>query len=150
MKKVEAKIDIQSTAEKVMSAFIDPKMLNGWWGVEKHLIELKNGGIYSLAWNVSKDGIGFVSTGIIKEYIPNEKLMIENFVYLNPEKSILGPMSLIISTRSENDRTELHICQDGYQSGEDWDWYYNAVLDAWPKALETIKGFIENTAHNKT
>jgi hypothetical protein len=37
----------------------------------------------------------------------------------------------------------LHICQDGYQVGGDWDWYYHAVMDAWPQALKQIKSYIE-------
>lgn len=144
MRKVEAKIEINSTLEIVLSAFTDPKKLNEWWGVERCLIQLKPQGIYSLVWKISKDGFGFISTGIIDEYIANEKLIIKNFVYFNSEKSILGPMSFSVFVKPKGNITELHICQDGYQKGGDWDWYYKAVREAWPKALELIKHYLEN------
>ena len=144
MRKVEAKIKIKSTPNLILSAFTDQKMLNEWWGVERKLIELEPGGVYSLAWNISESGFGYISSGIISEYIPNEKLIIKDFVYFNPEKSILGPMSLSIIVQPEGEFTLLYICQDGYQIGGDWDWYYEAVVEAWPKALEIIKNYIEN------
>ena len=144
MRKVEAKIDINSTPEIIISAFTNPKMLNAWQGVERQLIQLKPGGIYSLVWKISESGIGFVSSGIISEYIHNKKLIIRNLIYFNPEKSILGPMSLSILVKPKENLTELYICQDEYQKGGDWDWYYEDVIEAWPKALEIIKEYIEN------
>lgn len=144
MRKVEANIKIKSTPNLILLAFTDQKMLNDWWGVERKLIELKPGGVYSLAWKITEAGFGYISSGIISEYIPNEKLIIKNFVYFNPEKSILGPMSLSIIVKQDGKFTDLYICQDGYQFGGDWDWYYEAVVDAWPKALEIIKNYIEN------
>ncbi len=143
MRKVITKIDIRASAEKIMSAFTDPDMLKGWWGVERSLIDLRPGGLYSLAWNISETGFGYISTGIIKEYQFDQKLVIENFAYFNPQKPILGPMSLAISIKSNGDLTELSICQEGYQEGPDWDWYYQAVLDAWPKALQIVKDYLE-------
>lgn len=144
MRKVEAKIQISSKPETVLSVFTDSKKLSEWWGVERQLIQLKPGGIYSLVWKISEEGLGYVSTGIIDEYNSEEKLIIRDFVYFNSEKSILGPMSLSIIVKPNGKSSELYICQDGYQSGEDWDWYYNAVVEAWPKTLEIIKDYLEN------
>jgi len=52
-------------------------------------------------------------------------------------------MSLSIFAKPKDGSTELYICQDGYQKGGDWDWYYEAVVQAWPKALEIIKDYLE-------
>lgn len=41
MKSVETAIEIDVQPEKVILAFIDAKLLKGWWGVEKSLIEAK-------------------------------------------------------------------------------------------------------------
>jgi hypothetical protein len=38
--------------------------------------------------------------------------------------------------------TLLHVTQDGYREGEAWDWYYEAVLKAWPSALEGLKKYL--------
>lgn len=146
MRKVEAQTEIKSSPQNILSAFINPKMLNEWWGVERQLIQLKPGGIYSLVWKITESGIGFISTGIIEKYVQNEKLVIKDFVYFNPEKSILGPMSLSIVALPKGNVTELLICQDGYKTGGDWDWYYDAVTQAWPQALETIKDYLEKNS----
>lgn len=145
MKKVEVNIAIKTTPEMVIKAFTDPKMLNDWWHVERVLIEKKKGGLYTLAWNISEKGFGFVSSGIIETYDPNGELIITDFVYLNPEKSFLGPMSLTIKAVANGEFTDVYLCQDGYQSGEDWDWYYEAVKEAWPTIMATsFKEYLES------
>lgn len=143
MRKVEVIIDIEATPEKIISAFTDYDMLNDWWGVERNLIDKKAGGLYTLAWNISDKGFGYVSTGIIRDYQPGKILVIDNFVYLNPDRPFLGPMKLTIRVKGKGELTELYLCQDGYQSGPDWDRYYEAVKDAWPKALQGLKDYLE-------
>ena len=113
-------------------------MLKDWWNVDKTLIEKKPGGLYTLVWNTPDGGLGYVSTGTITGYDPAKFLKIENMVYLNPDKPFLGPMSLIVKAKRKSKMSELYICQDGYQEGEDWDWYYKAVQEAWPMVI----GFI--------
>ena len=143
MRKVEVSIVIKTDPETVIKAFTDPKMLKDWWSVERNFIQLKPGGLYSLAWSISENGFGFISTGTVKEYQFDKKLVVENFAYFNPERSILGPMTLTVEARKKENGTELYICQDGYQTGKDWDWYYEAVVDAWPKVVEIIKDYLE-------
>ncbi len=143
MQQVEAKIAIRTSPAAVFSAFTELEHLHGWWGVERKLIELKPGGLYTLIWQITENGIGFVSTGIMKVYKPEKRLLIGDFVYINPEKPILGPMSLTLETTQKSNYTELKVTQDGYQKGEDWDWYYEAVKNAWPMALETLKNYLE-------
>ena len=96
MRLVAASIDIRSKPESVFQAFLRLEHLKKWWGVERSLIEAKAGGLYTLAWNISENGIRYASSGIISELIPGEYLMIKSFVYLNSEKQILGPMELEI------------------------------------------------------
>lgn len=144
MKKVEATILIETNPEQVISAFTNPEKLAGWWQVEKTLIELKPGGLYTLAWVVTEKGMGYVSTGIIKTYQPESELVIENFVYLNPGKPFLGPMSLTVRATEKEVGTEVYLCQDGYHSGEGWDWYYEAVKQAWPQVMKTLKNYLKD------
>jgi len=149
MKKVEVKISIEADPETVILAFTEPAMLKGWWHVEKTLIEKKVKGLYVLVWGINKKGMGYVSSGTIKEYIKDSKLVIENFVYLNPEKLFLGPMTLAIEALKKKNYTEVYLCQDGYQDGADWDWYYEAVKVAWPKVMQTLKSFLEQQKNNE-
>ena len=143
MKKVEVTTSINNSPANIIGAFMDPDMLREWWGVERSLIEKRPNGLYTLAWNIGEQGFGYVSSGIIKEYRPESSLIIENFVYMNPERPFLGPMALTIEAKDKGGKTELYLCQDGYREGEDWDWYYNAVKQAWPAVVQNLKDFLE-------
>lgn len=142
MKKVEVDLLIKTKPKSVIEAFTDSSLLHDWWGVEKTLIQKYVGGIYTLAWNVNKDGIGYVSTGIIEKCDDNE-LEITNFVYINPEKQFLGPMRLVIRAFDFKEYAKVYLCQDGYQDGGDWDWYYNSVKNVWPEILSELKDYLE-------
>jgi len=143
MRKVEVAIDIATQPEEVIKAFVEDDMLRDWWKTERTFIEKKVGGVYTLTWNISEHGFGYVSTGIISQYVPNSTLVIENLVYLNPSKPLLGPMTLTILATEESGQTTLYLSQDGYRDGADWDWYYEAVNQAWPEVVQTLKEYLE-------
>lgn len=143
MRKVESDIKIHQPSSGVFDAFIEPALLKSWWGVDRCLVEKKQGGLYSLAWGIGNDGFHYISTGIITVYLPGKELLIDNLVYFNPEKQILGPTFLSIKLYEENNLTTLHLTQGGYQSGGDWDWFYESVNEAWPKVLSDLKNFLE-------
>lgn len=143
MKKVEASIKILRDASTVFNAFIEPEVLKAWWGVERCLIEKKQGGLYSLAWDISEKGFHYISSGVITVFLPGKELLIDHFIYFNPERSILGPTYLDIRMQEDNSTTTLLLTQGNYQSDKDWDWYYHAVKDAWPKVLEALKNYLE-------
>jgi len=143
MKKVTASIEINNTASKVIDAFLQPAMLQDWWNAERCLIQPQSGGLYTIAWDVSNTGFRYVSSGIITVYQPGIMLVIEKMVYLNPEHPILGPMTLSILAEQHENTTSLHLTQDGYREYPDWDWYYDAVKNAWPQVLQTLKAYLE-------
>lgn len=143
MKKVSATITIMSSPEAVMTAFTDIDKLRHWWGVDRSLISKHVGGLYCLAWHVNDHGIGFITSGTISEYDPGSHLVITNIVYMNPERPFLGPMTLSIRVVQSGHATQVHLIQSGYQDGDDWDWYYNAVQQAWPAVLQKLKEYLE-------
>ncbi len=120
-------------------------MLHDWWGVEQCLIELKVGGLYTLLWGMSPQGIRYVSTGIIKRYEPSSLLEIGDYLYLNPERPPLGPLELKVSAEPMPEGCLLTISQGPYPQGrgEHWDWYYHAVQAAWPQVIRQIKTYLE-------
>jgi uncharacterized protein YndB with AHSA1/START domain len=142
---VQASIRIRTTPQRVLDSFLQLELLRVWWGVERALIEPRSGGVYSLAWDISKAGFKYISSGIIASYQPHQHLHIESLVYFNPERQLLGPMNLKIDMETERDETQLHLVQDGYQTGADWDWYYVSVHEAWPAVLQNLKGFLETS-----
>jgi uncharacterized protein YndB with AHSA1/START domain len=143
MRNVQTTIIIDASPDKVLAAFTTPSHLHQWWNVERSLIDLKEGGLYSLVWEISGNGMRYVTTGIIKEYLPACQLRISNLVYFNPDRPILGPLELLILTTPEDDKTTLTVIQSGYQKGADWEWYYNAVNVAWPEVLKQLKSYLE-------
>ena len=143
MRKVEVTIQINVPPSRVIQAFTDFEMLRGWWSVERALVEKRVGGLYTLAWGISEKGFNYVTSGTIHRYDPNAALEIHNLVYLNPERPIFGPLVLTVSAAPKQSGTELYLCQDGYQDGADWDWYYEAVKAAWPNVLKMLKDYLE-------
>lgn len=145
MRKVEVTARVQTTPDRVIQAFIDPQMLSTWWGVERSLIDPQVGGTYTLVWGISEAGFKYISSGFIQQYKPEGLLQITNMVYMNPERPILGPMQLTVRASQQDDHSEMHILQEGYQSGPDWDWYYEAVKDAWPNVARQLGDFLEKS-----
>ena len=119
MRKVEASITIHQSAIIVFNAFIEPMQLKNWWSAERCLIEAKQGGIYSLAWNISQQGFQYMSTGVMTVYQPPNEILIDHFVYFNPERSILGPTYLLLKMEEDDSSTQLKLVQGGYQHGND-------------------------------
>jgi len=143
MRKVATSIDINCNASKITDAFLKPDMLKEWWKVERCFIQPQSGGVYALLWNISAQGVGYVSSGIITLYQPGIMLTIEKLIYLNPEHPVLGPTTLTIEVQQNENNCTLHLTQSGYKEGADWDWYYDAVKAAWPQVLNTLKTYLE-------
>ena len=142
---VESLVHIKADPVRITNAFLIHEDLKNWWGVQRSLVDPKPGGVWTLAWEISNAGIKYVSSGIIHDHEPGEYLRIDQLVYLNPEKQILGPMSLeIFCDESRVDR-KVRLIQSGYQRGDDWDWYYEAVVHAWPHALDLLKNYLEGS-----
>jgi hypothetical protein len=145
MRKVEANIVISVSPREAILAFTDAELLKGWWGVERSLIELKKGGVYTLGWGISEQGMKYVSSGIIKDFDPSGLLHIEKYIYLNPARSFLGPLELKVRAVEAGKGCKVFLSQGPYpeNGGTDWDWFYEVVADAWPKVLMVLKKFLE-------
>lgn len=146
MRSVYAETNITADPGLVIQSFLEQPHLQGWWGVARSLVEPKPGGVWALAWEISDTGIRYVSTGIIEQIIPHEYLKINKLTYLNPDREILGPMELEVHVALANEtHAKVRVVQSGYQYGSDWDWYYDAVVQAWPMALNLLKKYLEAT-----
>ncbi len=143
MRKVEVRIEIKVEPREVIDAFTDPMKLEQWWGVERALMKLDIGHPYVLTWLIGEEGFGYVSSGILEAYDRNGEIVIRDMIYLNPERAILGPMRLTVRAEKNYSATQVYLCQEGYQTGEDWDWYYTAVKEAWPEMMRKLKDYLE-------
>lgn len=149
MRKVEVNIHIAVPPATVIQAFTDSEMLSGWWGVERSFVEPREGGTYVVTWGVSDKGFQYVTSGVIRRYQADSLLEISNLTYLNPARPILGGLSLLVQAKPADNGSSVYLCQGEYfDAGHDehWDWYYEAVRDAWPKVMPTVKAFLEKNA----
>lgn len=144
MRKVEVTQTINASPGKIIKAFVDPEMLRGWWSVERALIDTSPGGAYVLAWNIGDQGFGYVTSGVVTTYEPDALLVVGNYVYGNPGKPFLGPMTLTVRATAKGAQSEICLCQDGYLEGGEWDWYYNIVKEAWPVVVNNLKAYVED------
>jgi len=145
MKSVLCKLEINVSPETGIRAFTDPAMLGAWWGVDRAFIECKPGGIYTLAWKISDAGFKYISTGVIREYVPARLLHVGDYMYLNPERPFLGPIELTVKADPLPGGCLLELEQGPYPegAGPDWDWYYEVVKNAWPRVLPDLKNYLE-------
>ena len=144
MREVNATVVIHTPPERVIRAFWDHSMLSGWWGVEQAYTRPKAGAPYILTWQNTEQGFGYITSGVISAYDRESHLEIDRFMYLNPQREILGPMKLSVKAEEKDEASSLYLCQSGYQTGGDWDWYYEIVKDTWPRVLEELKVFLES------
>lgn len=144
MRNVEATISINNSPGSVTRAFTNVDMLKVWWGIDRAYMDPVDGGGYTLVWGVSENGFGYVATGTVANYQPGKILRIKNYTYLNPKRPIFGSMSLIVEVKGKSDSCTVNLRQEGYQEGHDWDWYYEAVKQAWPIVLGDLKKYLES------
>ena len=142
MRAVSARITVPGTTTRSLTAFLDAADLQAWWGVDRALVEPREGGLYILTWGSTDHGFRYVTTGIIGLYRPGHSLRIDQYAYLSPARPILGPMRLTVQVHEGEGETHLDVIQDGYRDGTDWNWYYDAVHKAWPIALRDLRSYL--------
>jgi uncharacterized protein YndB with AHSA1/START domain len=147
MKAVETRIDVATSPDSALRAFLDLDAIKKWWHVERGLLEPREGGVWAFAWERSEQGFKYVITGRIGLIQPGRRLMITEMLYFNPDRPIFGPMSLTVEAVLKGAGCELTIVQDGYGEGPDWEWYYKVVRWAWPEVAKEIKEFLEAGSH---
>jgi uncharacterized protein YndB with AHSA1/START domain len=143
MREVRAEIEVAAAPQAVLSAFTEVDAMREWWGVDRGLVERRVGGVWALTWEVTERGFRYAQTGVIQALRPGELLHIGHLLYLNPERPVLGPMELTVVVVPQERFSRLTVCQTGYKEGADWDWYYSAVTEAWPRTLPLVKQYLE-------
>jgi uncharacterized protein YndB with AHSA1/START domain len=143
MRKVARSIQIQAEPRRVLNAFLELVELKQWWGVSDGLVEARKGGVWTLVWRHDTGGYRYAVSGVIKSLAPEKRLRIEPLVYMNAERTILGPMRLSLALSGKEGRTRIRVRQDGYQQGAEWDWTYQAMQTGWTEALKNLKRYLE-------
>jgi len=140
---IVTEVRIRCSSEKIIEALVNIDMLKEWWGVNRGFIQKKDGGLYTLTWMHSDDGIKFITTGRINLYNFRSHLYLEDLLYLNYEKQILGPFSIKYDVVSKGNYSVLTVVQNGFKKGGEWDWLYDVSIEGWGQALAMLKSYLE-------
>jgi len=140
---IQSEIRIRATVKEILDALLELKHLKEWWGIDDGLIEKKDGGLYTVTWLKSKDGIKFISTGRIKLYDKTSHLHLEDMVYINSERPLLGPFTIQYNVVEHKSYSILKVKQGGFEKGPKHEWYYSATQEGWPQALVMLKNYLE-------
>jgi hypothetical protein len=133
MRKVETRFQ-SPHASGVITAFTSASAMEAWWDAHSALVEPRVGGVWAATWEQNK----YVATGRISMLEPN-KLRISDYLYFNFQRGIFGPMTLTISVSGD----EVTILQEGYRDSPEWNWYFEAVSQAWPRVTPVLKRYLE-------
>jgi hypothetical protein len=134
MRKVETRFH-SPHAKGVITAFTSASAMQAWWDAHSGLVEPRVGGMWAAAWEQNK----YVATGRIAALEPGRLLRIVDYLYINYQRGIFGPMTLTVSV----DGNEITILQEGYRDGPEWAWYYDAVRQSWPRVAPVLKRYLE-------
>lgn len=143
---LESEIRINKTPKEILEALLSINHLKEWWGISDGYIEAKDGGLYTLIWNLQNQGIQYVSTGRIRYYDRRTLLHLEDLLYIKAEDSIiLGPFTVNYDIAAHQQYSILSVKQGGFTKEPKHEWYWEAARDGWPKALVSLKTYLEST-----
>ena len=140
---INTEIRIRSSCVRIIECLTDPKELKACWAVDDAFIEKKDGGHYILTWFKSEHGVKLVQTAKIRVLNTRSHLHLEDVMYINSEKSILGPFLIKYDIEEHNSYSILKITHSGFEKSGDWQWYYEHMQDSWPQALLFLKQYLE-------
>jgi hypothetical protein len=143
-KNVTSEIRINRPAQEIIKALIEQEHLKKWWGVDSAFVQKKDGGLYTLTWMRTMEGIKFVQTGKINVLNLRSHLYLEDVLYINYEKPIMGPYSIKFDVIEKPHYSVLKVVQNGFEKHELGEWYYKSVVDGWPQALMFLKNYLEH------
>jgi len=139
---VRVEMDIVAPPERVVGAFLDVEALRAWWGVEKGLVEPREGGVWALAWGVTPGGIASAAVGVV-ERVEERELVIGHVVFLSAERPFLGPTRIRVSVRKKSDVSSVALTEEGYGEGPEWERTLAESRQGWPSALRELKTWLE-------
>lgn len=139
---VEAKMNISTSPEQVLKAFLDEGDLKVWWKVSRTLVEQKEGGVWAISWdNWGEERTQHAWTGTIQE-LTADRLVIGNLVMMEPDMPLLGPLRLEIIVKPAAGGTSVTVSHRGYQYGDHWDKIYDMVVDGWDHVLGDMEAWV--------
>ena len=155
----EFTLAIDCTPGRVLAAFFEPAALAAWWDVAAAVATPRPLGAYALRWPDSPDvdellgRLGGVFHGTVIDFQPDRGFFVADAYWLPPSGDPIGPMAMDVTCtpaprKPGGDRqaagTLLRVVQRGLDDNPRWIRYYEVMRDGFPKALDTLKQYLEH------
>lgn len=143
----------------VLAAFFEPAALEAWWDVAAAVTTPRLLGAYALQWGNSENvdevlgRLGGVFHGTVIDYQPDRGFFVADAYWLAPDGDPVGPMAMEVtctpadrpaSRAAGHQATTLRVMQRGMDDSPRWQRYYEVIAAGWPRALETLKHYLEH------
>jgi uncharacterized protein YndB with AHSA1/START domain len=155
----EHSIRIDATPTRVLAAFFEPAALAAWWDVATAVATPRPLGAYAIEWRESEvvdemlGRLGGVFHGMVIDFQPGRGFFVADAYWLPSDGDPIGPMAMEVTCApadraagrpSEPPDTTLRVVQRGLDDSPRWMRYYERVGEDLPRALETLKGYLEH------
>jgi len=141
---IDIQILIARPIDKVFEAWIKPELLEQWLA-HKARVEPAPGGAYELFWDPENPG-GSSTVGCrIASIVPNVELSF-NWKGPEPYAKIMGAVTRVfVRLESQGPETLLRFVHTGWGKGARWEEARLWQAQAWRKAIENLKNFLETS-----
>ena len=150
MLEIAEHVTIDAPAERVLTAFVDPRDLAAWWQVERSVTVPRPLGTYAVEWpsTTYRDEIlgplGGAFHGTVMEFRAGRELFVADAFWNPPEGDPVGPMALEIRcTAAGESSTMVTVRLSGEDDGPRWQRYFAVMRAGWPRALAALKRYLE-------
>jgi uncharacterized protein YndB with AHSA1/START domain len=141
---------IKAEPARVLRAFFDPDALGAWWQVKRSVTTPRVLGPYAVEWlptdyrDEELGRLGGVFRGTIVQFDSARGFFVADAFWLPPDGDPIGPMALEVTIApAEQDLTEVHVVQTGFEDSPRWRRYYEIVGVGWERALKSLKMLLE-------
>ncbi len=135
---------ILAPPERVFLAFVDVGDLLSWFA-DGAVVGRRVGGNWALGWYADPESdAGYHALGVFETFEPGRSLVVKDLVFISPEGTELGPMRLTVRLEpGPAEGTVVTVEQDGVRDEPAWDEYRAGVGPGWERALESLRGWLE-------
>lgn len=134
----------QYSAEKVFLALITPSQIRRWWSASQAIVIPRVGGVWVATWGEDVDHPEFISSAIIKEFVPGEKLVLGDYQYVSPDGGLPfeADFETMFKLAEVGEGIELTVDQVGFPGDSIADEYYVGCEQGWKNTLDALEKFL--------
>jgi uncharacterized protein YndB with AHSA1/START domain len=150
MLEIAEHVTIDAPADRVLTAFVDPRDLAAWWQVERSVTIPRPLGTYAVEWpsTTYRDDVlgplGGAFHGTVMEFRAGTELFVADAFWNPPDGDPVGPMALEVRCTPEGPAsTRVVIRLSGEDDGPRWQRYFAVMRAGWPRALAELKRYLE-------